>query len=129
MHPAASLALGRIGQIAVRVHDVPRATAFYRDALGLPFLFDVPGRMAFFDCAGVRLMLSRPEGTEDDHPASIIYYKVDDIRAAHEALAARGVEFVGEPHVVARMPTHDLWLAEFRDPDRNVLALMSEVPR
>ncbi len=118
--------LSRIGQIAVNVHDVARAVAFYRDTLGMKFLFEVP-KMAFFDCGGIRLMLALPETSEFDHPASILYYKVDDIQAAHRALASRGVQFVGEPNLVARLPDHDLWLAEFKDVDGNILALMSEV--
>jgi catechol 2,3-dioxygenase-like lactoylglutathione lyase family enzyme len=121
--------LARIGQIAVVVHDLPRATAFYRDILGIPFLFDAPPKMAFFDCSGIRLMLSLPENAEFDHPASVIYYTVDDIHAAAAALESRGVGFEGAPHVIARLPHADLWMAFLRDPDRNMLALMSEVKR
>ena len=120
--------LAQIGQISVPVHDVKRATAFYRDTLGMKFLFEAPN-LAFFDCGGVRLMLSLPEKPEFDHPSSIIYYRVDDIHEAFDALAARGVRFEGEPHLVARLPDHDLWMAFFRDVDDNVLALMSEVRR
>ena len=116
----------RIGQIAVVVHDLARATAFYRDTLGMRFLFDAPPQMAFFDCGGIRVMLSLPEGAEFDHPGSIIYYTVDDIQAAAAVLESRGVAFDGPPHVVARLPHADLWMAFFRDPDRNVLAMMSE---
>jgi methylmalonyl-CoA/ethylmalonyl-CoA epimerase len=118
--------LSRIGQIAVMVHDLPKAVAFYRDILGMKFLFEVP-RMAFFNCGGVRLMLGLPETAEVDHAASILYYKVDDIQAAYRVLRSRGVNFLGEPGLVARMPDHELWLAEFRDMENNVLALMSEV--
>jgi methylmalonyl-CoA/ethylmalonyl-CoA epimerase len=108
----------RIHQIAVTVRDVNRAVGFYRDSLGLTFLFRAPPG----------LMLSLPEGTA---PAgnSIIYFGVDDIRATHTALVARGVGFVGEPHLIARLPDRDVWLSEFRDSEGNVLALMSEVPR
>jgi predicted enzyme related to lactoylglutathione lyase len=120
--------LSRIGQIAITVHDLPKAVAFYRDVLGMKFLFEVP-RMAFFDCGGVRLMLGLPETAELDHPASILYYKVEDIQVAYSALKSRGVRFFGEPNLVARMPDHELWLAEFRDMENNVLALMSEVRR
>ena len=122
------LGLDRIGQIAVNVHEIPRAVAFYRDTLGMRFLFLVP-KMAFFDCGGIRLMLGLPETLEFDHPASVIYYKVDDIEAVHRMLLERGVAFEGEPHLVAKLPTHDLWMAFFRDPDRNMLALMSEKPK
>ena len=118
--------LSRIGQIAIMVHDLPKAVAFYRDILGMKFLFEVP-RMAFFDCGGVRMMLGLPETPELDHAASIVYYKVDDIQAAYRVLKSRGVGFFGEPGLVARMPDHELWLAEFRDIENNVLALMSEV--
>ena len=125
---APAFGLSQIGQIAVTCHDVDKAVAFYRDALGMRFLFQVPN-MAFFECGGVRLMLSRPEGPEFDHPASVIYYKVADIREAASTLASRGVRFEGQPHVVAKLPDHDLWMAFFRDVDGNMLALMSEVRR
>ena len=126
MTPLETLSLGRIGQIAVNAHDLPRAVAFYRDTLGMRLLFEVP-QMAFFDCAGVRLMLGLPSAPAFDHAASIIYYRVDDIQAAHRALVERGVTFTEPPHVAARLPDHELWLAFFRDTEKNVLALMSEV--
>jgi methylmalonyl-CoA/ethylmalonyl-CoA epimerase len=127
MSPTATpLSLGRIGQIAVNAHDLPRAVAFYRDTLGMRLLFEVP-QMAFFDCGTVRLMVGLPSAPAFDHPASVIYYKVDDIAAAHSALVERGVTFVEPPHLVARLPDHELWLAFFRDTEKNVLALMSEV--
>ena len=115
-----------IGQIMIPVHDLGRAIAFYRDALGLQFLFEVPN-MAFFNCGGVRLMLGLPEGPDTDHPASIIYYKVGDIRAAYERMVARGVKFEGQPHLIARMDDHDLWMAFLRDSEDNLLGLMCEV--
>ncbi len=124
--PAQFTGLSRIGQIAVNVHDLPKAVAFYRDTLGMKFLFEVP-EMAFFDCGGVRLLLSLPEKPEFDHAASIIYYKVDNIQGAFEAFSSRGVRFEDKPQLVARMPDHELWMAAFRDPDNNLLALMSEV--
>ncbi len=117
--------LSQIGQIAINVQDVERATAFYRDTLGMRFLFAFPG-LAFFDCGGVRLMLSRAEDPKLDHPASILYYRVADIEATHQALAARGVRFERGPHLVARMPDHELWLADFYDSEENLLALMAE---
>ena len=117
----------RIGQIALVVHDVRKAVDFYRDTMGLKLLFEAPPKMAFFDCAGVRLMLSLPEKPEFDHPSSILYFKVPDIQHAYESMTGRGVAFEGEPHLVARLETHDLWLAFFKDPDGNVLALMSEI--
>jgi len=120
--------ISSIGQIYITAHDLERAVRFYRDTLGLRFLFQVPN-MAFFDCGGVRLMLGVPEKAEFDHPASILYYKVEDIRAAHDLLSSRGAEFRSKPHLVAPMKDHDLWLAELRDTEGNTLALMSEVPR
>jgi len=121
--------LHRIHQIAVTVQDVDRAAAFYRDALGMTFLFRAPPGLAFFDCGGIRLMLSLPEGAEVPQGNSIIYYGVDDIQRAHATLVERGVRFIGSPHVAARLPDRDVWLAEFRDSEGNVLALMSEVRR
>jgi len=123
----APFGLSVIGQIAVTVTDVARAVAFYRDQLGMKFLFQFPG-MGFFDCGGVRLMLSTPE-KPTDHYSSVIYFKVPDIGRAYAALSGRGVAFEREPHLLARMPGHDLWMAFLRDPDGNLLALMSEVAR
>lgn len=124
---AESFGLGQIGQIAVRAIDLDRAVAFYRDVLGMRFLFQAPPGLAFFDCDGVRLLLDKPEDTEFDHPSSILYYKVPDIQAAHVTLAQRGVRFRAEPHMIARMPDHELWMAFFDDTEGNTLALMSEV--
>ena len=120
--------LDRIGQVSIRVHDLDRAVAFYRDVLGMRFLFQAPPGLAFFDCGGIRLMLGGAEAAEFDHPASIIYYDVDDIHAAHQAIAARGGTFIDAPHVVARLPHAELWMAFLRDTEGNVLAIMSEVP-
>jgi catechol 2,3-dioxygenase-like lactoylglutathione lyase family enzyme len=124
---AGTFGLSTIGQIAVVVHDLPRAVAFYRDTLGMRLLFEAPPKMAFFDCGGVRLMLSLPETAEFDHPSTIIYYNVDDIQQAAAVLQARGVAFDSPPHLVAKLPHADLWMAFLRDADRNPLALMSEV--
>jgi methylmalonyl-CoA/ethylmalonyl-CoA epimerase len=120
--------LDGLKQIAVNVKDVDRSTAFYRDALGLRFLFSAPG-LAFFDSGGVRLMLARPERPDLDHPSSVLYFGVGSIEDAHRALAGRGVAFLTKPHIVHRAEDYDLWLAEFRDSEGNVLALMSEVRR
>jgi methylmalonyl-CoA/ethylmalonyl-CoA epimerase len=125
----ADFGLRRIHQIAVTVQDVDRAAAFYRDALGMTFLFRAPPGLAFFDCGGVRLMLSLPEGSDVPRGNSIIYYGVDDIERAHATLVGRGVRFIGAPQVVARLTDRDVWLAEFRDSEDNVLALMSELRR
>jgi methylmalonyl-CoA/ethylmalonyl-CoA epimerase len=118
--------LRQIGQIAIHAKDVERATAFYRDVLGLRFLFQAGPDLSFFDCGGVRLMITIPEA-EFDHPSAILYYKVDDIRASCEALKARGAEFRDEPHLIAKMPDHELWMAFLKDSEGNMLALMSEV--
>jgi len=129
---ADGFAVSRIGQIAMTVGDLPRAVAFYRDVLGMRFLFEAPPAMAFFDCGGIRLMLSLPEQAGAD-PArqykSIVYYAVDDIEQAAQALEARGVRFEQPPHVVARLPHADLWMAFLRDPDGHLLAIMNEAPR
>lgn len=127
--PAQSLGLGRIGQIAVVVHDLERAVAFYRDALGMKFLFAAPPRLAFFDAGGTRLMLTGAAEPGFDHPGSILYFDVPDVRQAHATLGARGVPFVDQPHVVAPMPDGDLWMSFFRDPDGNTMAIMSVNPR
>ena len=120
--------LSRIGQIAVTVHDLDRATAFYRDTLGMTLLFAVPN-LAFFDAGGVRLMLGLPENAVHDHPGSILYFDVPDVRDAYATLKARGVAFVDEPHFVAPMAAGDLWMTFFKDVDDNTMAIMSELPR
>ena len=120
--------LGPIGQIHVSVTDVDRSVAFYRDVLGIPFLFRVPGQpMAFLDCGGVRLYLGAPE-SEEFRSNPILYFTVDDIGEAHRVLVERGVEFVDAPHVVHRTESSDLRMAFFDDPDGNHLALMAETP-
>lgn len=123
----AALSLSQIGQIALTVHDLDRAVVFYRDTLGMKLLFQAPPRLAFFDCGGVRLMLDVPGEPEFDHPGSILYFKVDHIQAAWSTLRDRGVDFRDEPHLIARMPDHELWMVFFRDTEGNTLALMSEV--
>lgn len=120
--------LSRIGQIAVTARDLDRAVAFYRNALGMRFLFRAPA-LAFFDCGGVRLMLGAPEPPELDHAGSVLYFQVTDLDAAFATLSERGVSFIDRPHVVAEMPDHDLWMAFFVDSEGNTLALMSEVGR
>lgn len=125
MTTGATLALARLHQIAQPVHDPARALAFYRDTLGLPLLFEAPPSLAFFDCAGVRLMLS-PPSPGHDHPGSVLYFAVDDIRAAHATLVARGVTFTAEPAKIATLPDREVWLAAFADTEGNPLALMSE---
>src|SRR2546423_13321906 len=110
--------LSAIGQIFVRARDLDRAVRFYRDTLGMPFLFQVP-RMAFFQCGATTVMLGIPEATEFDHAASLIYYLVPDIASAHTPLRVRGVEFITDPHLVHRAPDYEPWLAHFPDPAGN----------
>ena len=117
--------LARIQQVSMRAHDIERAVRFYRDALGIPFLFEAPPRLAFFDCDGVRLMLSTPE-PGFDHPGSVLYFAVDDIGKAHDLLTSRGVVFRTPPHKIATLADREVWLADFNDSEGNVLALMSE---
>lgn len=124
---AIAFGLAQIGQIAVPVSDVDRAIVFYRDTLGMRFLFRAPPGLGFFDCAGVRLLLDAPARAQAENYSSVIYYKVPDLEAAFDALSARGVRFEAKPHLIARLPDHELWMAFFRDPDGNLLALMSEV--
>ncbi len=119
--------LSRIHQISMRAHDIDRAVRFYRDVLGLPFLFSAPPALAFFDCQGVRLMLTRPEPAFD-HPGSILYFAVDDIQAMHDTLRSRGVAFGSEPRKIATLADREVWLADFKDSEGNTLALMSEPP-
>ena len=149
------MSLNQIGQIAIRVHDVDKAVSFYQSSLGMKLLFRV-NHMAFFDCGGIRILLSMPETPELDHPSSTIYFKVEDINSAYGILIDRGVmaffdstiyfkvedinsaygilidrgvPFDSEPHKIADMSDHELWMAFFRDVDKNVLALMSEIPK
>ena len=123
-----AMGLSQIGQIAINVKELGRAIQFYGEKLGMKHLFTA-GTLAFFDCGGVRLMLSPPEKPEFDHPSSIIYFKVPKATDAYEVLSGRGVRFEDKPHLVARMPDHDLWMAFFRDSENNLLGIMSEEPR
>lgn len=124
------IVLGQIGQIALTVRDLPRAVAFYQDALGLSLLFTAPPQLAFFDAGGIRLMLTGPEnGAAVGVGGTVLYFRVADLYAAHAELGRRGVAFVDEPHLIARMPDHDLWMAFFRDPDGHLIGLMAERPR
>jgi methylmalonyl-CoA/ethylmalonyl-CoA epimerase len=118
--------LNQIGQIAIPVRNLEKAITFYRDGLGMDFLFQAPPGLALFDCGGIRLMLDVPAGEQSENRSSIIYYKVDDLPSAVAALKSRGVTFDQEPELVAEMPDHELWMAFLRDPDENTLALMWE---
>ena len=119
--------LSHIGQIALTISEIDPAIAFYRDQLGMKFLFQA-GNLGFFDCGGIRQMLTPAEKPGETH-SSILYFKVANLPEAYAEMKQRGVAFEGEPHLIARMPDLDLWMVCFRDPDRNVLGLMSEVPR
>jgi len=123
---SSAFGLSKIGQIAIPVTDIDRAVAFYRDVLGMKFLFQAPPGLGFFDCGGVRLMLDLP-AREQAGRGGVLYYKVDDLQATFDTLSARGVAVEAKPHLIARMPDHELWMAFFRDPDGNAFALMAEV--
>jgi methylmalonyl-CoA/ethylmalonyl-CoA epimerase len=119
------LGISGIGQLAINVKDTERATAFYRDVLGLKHLFSA-GKLSFFECGGVRLVLSPAEKPELDHPSSIIYFKVSDLDGAHAGLKNKGAQIESEPHLVAKMPDHELWMSFFHDSEGNLLSLMCE---
>jgi predicted enzyme related to lactoylglutathione lyase len=117
-----------IGQIALTVGDVGRSVAFYRDTLGLKFLFAPSHTLAFLDAGGIRLMLSLGEGEFTPGSSTVLYFRVADIGAEHSAITARGAAFIDTPHLVAKMPDHELWMCFLRDPDGSVLGLMEERP-
>lgn len=117
--------LREIGQVAITVEDLPRAMDFYRDVLGMPMLFAADA-MAFFQCGSVRLILGLAE-KPGPRGGTILYFRVGDLTQTHAALEAKGVVFVQLPHLVARMPDHELWMAFLKDPEGNVLGLMHEV--
>lgn len=119
--------LSTLKQIAYVVHDVDAMTEFYENTVGIQKLFAVPG-MSFFDLGGVRLMLSRPTSDAFDKGNSVLYFSVTNIEQKTQLLQSRGVEFEREPFMIARMPDHEFWLAFFRDPENNVLALAEEKP-
>jgi predicted enzyme related to lactoylglutathione lyase len=118
--------LSTIGQISMNAKDLARAIEFYRDRLGMRFLFQAPPSLAFFDCSGIRLMVGVAEDKQFDHPGSVLYFKVDNIEQAYADLKSRGVTFRGEPHLIAKLPDHELWMAFFDDTEGNTLALMDE---
>ena len=117
--------LKKIGQIAVTVDDLARAKDFYENTLGMKFLFEA-GHLVFFKCGDIRLMLTTPEKPEP-RGGTIVYYKVGDIDATYSALKQRGVVFIDEPHLIAKMPDHDLWMVFLKDPDGNIIGIMSEI--
>lgn len=121
-------ALAKVGQIAVRVKDLDRATAFYRDKLGLKHLHQAPS-LSVLDCGGITLLLARPENGAEDHPSSIIYFDVEDIQSAFKSLSDRGVSFVEKPNRVGSLGDVDVWIAIFRDSEENMMGLRSMTPR
>lgn len=122
-----NLASASIAQLLIPVSDFEKGVAFYRDVLGIPFLFAAPPQMAFFDCGGVRLLVGVLPPGQTAQRGSAIYFKIGDIHGVFASLKKYGVAFKAEPHVVHRTPQMELWLSEFTDPDGNQLALMSEV--
>ena len=122
----ATVHLGRIGQIAISVSDLALSKEFYGETLGMKHLFDA-GPMAFYQCGEVRFMIGTGNEKTVAPGGTILYFNVDDIRAAHAALEDRNVYFLSEPHLVAKMPDHELWMAFFKDPDGYTIGLMSEV--
>src|SRR5882757_259210 len=123
-----NLANAKVAQVLIPIRDFEKGVAFYRDTLGLPFLFSAPPQMAFFNCGGVRLLVGVPPPGQEAQRGSAIYFQIPDIHAVTASLKSKGVSFLADPHVVNRTPKSELWLAEFSDPDGNALALMSEVP-
>jgi methylmalonyl-CoA/ethylmalonyl-CoA epimerase len=119
--------LDKIGQIAITVDDLPRARDFYENALGMKFLFDA-GNLAFFKCGDIRLMLSTSD-KPGPRSGTILYFQVTDIHATFTALEQRGVSFIDEPHLIAKMPDHDLWMVFLRDTESNTIGIMCEIPR
>lgn len=120
--------LDDIGQIAVTVINLDEAKTFYRDVLGMRFLFDA-GTMAFFQCGTVRLLLGAGDSKHTPGNGTILYFRVSDIEAVCAAIREKGIAFTEEPHLVARMKSHDLWIAFLSDPSGNPLGLMAELPR
>jgi len=121
----ASVNLEKIGQVAITVDDIARAKDFYQNTLGMKFLFEA-GKLAFFKCGDIRLMLTTPE-KPGPRGGTILYFKVDDIHATYTALMERGVTFIDEPHLIAKMPDHDLWMVFLKDPFENTIGIMCEV--
>ena len=119
--------LNEIGQIAITVQDLARAKEFYRDVLGMKFLFDA-GPLCFFQCGSIRLMVTVPEKPVACG-GTILYFRVNDIHETHRALLQKGAKFVDTPHLIAKMPDHDLWMTFLKDPDENLLGLMCEMAR
>lgn len=123
-----NLSNATVAQLMIPVDDFDRGVAFYRDVLGIPFLFAAPPQMAFFMSGSVRLLVGVLPAGQVAARGSAIYFKVPDIHAVYASLESKGVKFSAKPHLVNRTPKSELWLAEFKDPDGNQLALMAEIP-
>lgn len=127
MPDTSDLANATVGQLLIPVEDLGRGVAFYRNTLGVRYLFSAPPQMSFFQCGDVRLLVGVPEAGQPRERGSLVYFKVPDIHAVYATLKERGVEFGAEPKPIHKTTSSELWLAEFRDPDGNQLALMSEI--
>ncbi|MBM6616873.1 VOC family protein [Bacillus suaedaesalsae] len=114
-----------IGQIAVPINDLEISIHFYKDKLGLPLLFNT-NNMAFFDAHGVRLLLSLPENEQNQHSSSVVYFNVEDIEKSYREFKEKGIEFIDQPHLVAKMGNRETWMTFFKDPFDNLHGLMSE---
>ena len=117
-----------IGQIAIAVSDIKKAVEFYKNKLGLTLLFEVPSGMAFFECGGIRLMVTEQNGDLKDHKTSVIYYHVSNIKQTAKSMIESGVSFTKDPHMAVKMADHELWIGFLRDPDENLIGIMEEVP-
>jgi methylmalonyl-CoA/ethylmalonyl-CoA epimerase len=126
---AKDLSQATVAQLLIPVESLETAVPFYRDTLGIPYLFSAPPQMSFFQCGSVRLLVGVPEADQPRQRGSMIYFKVEDIKGVHARLVEHGVAFTAPPHLVHRAATYDLWLAEFTDPDGNQLALMAEMAK
>jgi len=125
-----AVSLSRIKQIAIPVHALDKAKAFYRDTLGMRHLFDAPPALSFFDCGGVQLMLAGPEaqGKDGNQQHGVLFYDVSDIKKTHARIKASGAKSLAEPRVIARMNGREIWVCELSDGQGNIVGLMSDVP-
>ncbi len=123
-----TLNIQNIGQIAIAISDLEESVYFYEKILKLEKLFDVPPNLAFFNCSGVRLMLTTLQGDEADHNTSVIYYRITEIEQVFDELKALQVGIERMPAMAAQMDDHELWIGFIRDPDNNLVGLMEEKP-
>jgi methylmalonyl-CoA/ethylmalonyl-CoA epimerase len=130
MTTADAVSLSRIKQIAIPVHSLDNAKAFYRDTLGMRHLFDAPPALSFFDCGGVQLMLAGPEahGKDGDQQHAVLFYDVSDIKKAHARIKSSGAKSLEEPRMITRMNGREIWISSVSDGQGNVVGLMSDVP-